>query len=50
MSTAEVAASLGISSQTVLNQKARALKLLRYRLSEKGFLVMLFLFKICFSK
>lgn len=45
-STAEVAQMLGISPQTVLNQKARAIKLLRFRLSEKGFLAMLLLFRI----
>lgn len=45
-STAEAAERLGISPQTVLNQKARAIKLLRYRLSEKGFLTLLLLMKL----
>jgi RNA polymerase sigma-70 factor (ECF subfamily) len=46
LSTAQAAEKLGISPQTVLNQKARAIKLLRYRLSEKGFLALLLLMKM----
>lgn len=46
LGTAEAAERLGISPQTVLNQKARAIKLLRYRLSEKGFLTLLLLMKL----
>ncbi|UYQ95748.1 RNA polymerase sigma-70 factor [Chitinophaga horti] len=45
MSTAAVAEQLGISPQTVLNQKSRALKLLRFRLSDKGFFALLLLLK-----
>lgn len=46
LTTAQAAEKLGLSPQTVLNQKARAIKLLRYRLSEKGFLTLLFLMKM----
>lgn len=46
LTTAEAAERLGLSPQTVLNQKARAIKLLRYRLSEKGFLTLLLLLKM----
>lgn len=46
LSTAAVAEKLGISPQTVLNQKSRAIKLLRYRLTEKGFLTLLLFLKM----
>lgn len=46
LTTAEAAERLGLSPQTVLNQKARAIKLLRFRLSEKGFLTLLLLLKM----
>lgn len=45
LTTAQAAEKLGLSPQTVLNQKARAIKLLRFRLSEKGFLTLLLLMK-----
>lgn len=45
-STSEIASEMGISSQTVLNHKARAINILRNHLTEKGFLSLLLLLEM----